>query len=289
MITKNNTFEITVNLTIELERSHNRVKTKINTFNSQPISHRTIKQNNNHCICILMAKLNNEWLYMLKDFTKYDIYLIIDDNTINYNEIYGNLYPAIHFIQIDNNECANHGYRNSNSTHVGFKQIIAWDKSFYYFSRINTNYDNVWFIEEDVFFYNEETILNIDKQYKTSDLLTQNYGRNEDGTDMEWVWSFLYGNMNLPPPYYCAMLCAMRMSKQMIKYIDDYVKQYKTLFFIEAMVPTIAKQNRLVYNTPPELFSILHRSDWNFEEINKTNLFHPIKDMKLHLIWKTLI
>jgi hypothetical protein len=36
------------------------------------------------------------------------------------------------------------------------KKVIAWDKAFYYVGVINRNYDDVWFIEDDVFFKSED-------------------------------------------------------------------------------------------------------------------------------------
>jgi len=38
-----------------------------------------------------------------------------------------------------------------------FNEIIAWDRALYYFSVINKNYENIWFLEDDVFIYGEET------------------------------------------------------------------------------------------------------------------------------------
>ena len=41
------------------------------------------------------------------------------------------------------------------------KEIGVWDKALYYFTCCENNYEHIWFFEDDVFFYNLDTILNI--------------------------------------------------------------------------------------------------------------------------------
>ena len=43
---------------------------------------------NNNCICLICYKPNDIWFDFLSKFTKYDIYIIIDDNTKDYKEQY---------------------------------------------------------------------------------------------------------------------------------------------------------------------------------------------------------
>jgi hypothetical protein len=236
-----------------------------------------------NAICILTIVPNKIWLEFLnKNFNFYDVYMLIDRNDIDYNKELKDKYTNIHFIQIDDEECQENGYMNSNTTsvYVGFGKVIAWDKAFYYFSKINTQYQHVWFIEEDVFFYEEKTLLSIDEKYPISDLLSQNYGTNESGTNTDWVWKRI--EIRIPPPYYCAMLCGVRISKKLLCKINEYVEKFSTLFFIEAMVPTIAKQCNLQYDTPEELHTVVYRHDWNVEDLSKIKLYHPVKNLELH-------
>ena len=44
---------------------------------------------------------------------------------------------------------------------IGCSIASAWDKALYYFSSVNTDYDNVWIVEEDVFVSLSETIPDI--------------------------------------------------------------------------------------------------------------------------------
>jgi len=237
------------------------------------------------CICLLTYKPHKIWLDFLNDFSEYDIYVIIDDNTINYNNLYNNKYPNISFIQMDNDTCLKSGFIDLNFTI--HKKITSWEKGLYYFSNINTTYKNVWFIEDDVYFYNQDTILNIDKQYPDSDFLSNKYGVNNDNDFLsnEWHWNQLDIKFDLP--YYNAMVCACRMSQKLLQKIKIYATDHNTLFFLEALFPTITMKYNLIYDTPNELSTIEYRYNFMPHELNKTNLFHPIKDMDKHFIYKT--
>ena len=90
------------------------------------------------CICLLTYKPHKIWLDFLNDFSKYDIYIIIDDNTLNYNDLYNNKYPNISFIQIENDICLQSGFIDLNMTI--HKKITSWEKGLYYFSNINRGF-----------------------------------------------------------------------------------------------------------------------------------------------------
>jgi hypothetical protein len=72
------------------------------------------------------------------------------------------------------------------------------------------------------------------------------------------------------------------MSTKLLFYIFDYAEKYRQLFFIEALFPTIAMQNNLQCDFPEELDTIVYRKDWSYDEINKTSIYHPIKNIELH-------
>uniref|UniRef100_A0A6C0I8J2 Uncharacterized protein n=1 Tax=viral metagenome TaxID=1070528 RepID=A0A6C0I8J2_9ZZZZ len=77
------------------------------------------------------------------------------------------------------------------------------------------------------------------------------------------------------------MVCASRMSRLMLSKIKDYATTHKTLFFLEACFPSIAKYNKLKYDTPDELSDIVYRKDYVIEDFNKKNIFHPVKNINL--------
>ena len=85
---------------------------------------------------VLITKIPNaKYLDFLNSFTNYDVYVIIDSNeyfTTSVTKIYEN----IQFIQINNDECRNNGFCNSNYITLK-KDVTGWDKALYYFSIIN--------------------------------------------------------------------------------------------------------------------------------------------------------
>ena len=43
-----------------------------------------IIMNKNNCVCLICYKPNDIWIDFLSKFTKYDIYIVIDDNSADY-------------------------------------------------------------------------------------------------------------------------------------------------------------------------------------------------------------
>lgn len=141
-------------------------------------------------------------------------------------------------------------------------------------------------IEDDVFFFNEDTLLNIDNKYLHSDLLTNAYTDSLNDDINTWHWKHI--KIKFAPPYYKAMVCITRFSKKMIVSIDNYAKRYKTLFFLEALFPSIAKVCSLKYDTPEEFFNIIWKRDYKKEDINVKDLYHPVKNLENHLLFRSI-
>lgn len=66
----------------------------------------------------------------------------------------------------------------------------------------------------------------------------------------------------------------------MIRSIDEYVNEFKTLLFIEIMFPTLAFKNNLIYNCPYELNKISYMNEFEYDNFNKIQLFHPVKNIE---------
>jgi hypothetical protein len=230
-------------------------------------------------ICLITFRPNKLYLDFLNKFVKYDIYVIIDDNESNYSEIRIQ-YPKINFIQLKNEDCFESGFMNTSYITVR-KSIIGWDKALYFFSYINCIYDYIWFMEDDVYFYDENTLQNIDAKYIDFDLLCNS--SFEPAKLNEWLWNMM--QINLLEPYYCGMMCITRFSKNMLDSIKDYATKNKTLFFLEALYPTVAVKYNLKYvSNPIEFLTITHRDNHNISLLNKNNLYHPIKNIESHSI-----
>jgi len=236
-----------------------------------------------NALCVIFHKPKLYYFNILNNIKNYDIYVIIDDNSIDYSKL-KKQFENITIIQMLNIFCKNNGYVNSNN--IGVKKLISgWDKALCYFSLINKKYDYVWFIEDDVFFYDETTIVNIDNKYPSFDILSN--CEFKEGIYNQWLWRFI--KINLPKPYYSGMMCATRLSINVLKEIDKYAVKNKCLFFIEALFPTIVKYNNFTYFQPNELKTIKYRFDWNDKNVNKTNIYHPIKDDRYHVYLRHIL
>jgi hypothetical protein len=231
-----------------------------------------------NAICLITLRPNKIYCDFLNSFVKYKIFVIVDDNTCDLSNIRRH-YANIVFIQIEEEKCRTSGYIDTNFT---LKKLISgWDKALYYFGIENKTYDFVWFIEDDVFFYNENTIVQIDNKYIDDDLLSNAYVENSNGNKNSWLWHRI--NIKYLPPYYQGMMCAIRVSTKMMNCITHYAKHIKTLFFLEALFPTIALKNKLKYSTPPEFNTIHYRYLFVKQNINTSNLYHPVKCMTRHI------
>jgi hypothetical protein len=239
---------------------------------------------NKNCVCLICHKPNDIWIDFLSKFTKYDIYIIIDDNSKDYKEEYSK-FSQINIIQINDEECKKNGFINMNFTIP--KDITSWEKSIYYFSSINTKYNNVWFFEDDVFFNDEQSFLQIDSKYPNSDLLSNKYQENPNGHKNDWQWKRI--DIKFQPPYYHGMVCCVRMSSNLLFKIRNYANEYNTLFFLEALFPTICKINNMKYDTPTEFKNITYRKNHQYEDIDEINLFHPIKDITRHKYFRDML
>jgi hypothetical protein len=246
-------------------------------------------------IGLICFKPNDIYLEFLNKFSNYEVYIIIDDNSVNYTALYKTKYANLSFIQMQESLCKKYGFKNVNKIGIK-KQISGWDKALCYFSLTESNtYNKVWFIEDDVFFYNEDTLINIDAKYPDYDLLA-----NCDfklATNMnEWLWSVI--KIETVGPYYAGMMCAARVSQTVLHKIRVYATTYKTLFFLEALLPTISKTIMLSKDEdkdkdkdedkdvkcgcPDELKTVVYRHKYTYETVLKENIYHPVKNILKH-------
>ena len=140
---------------------------------------------NNSAICILSRSFQIEIYTFLLSISKdkYDIFWILDDNKMPINQ---NI-KIVNIIRIDDNICKRKGYINTSL--LSFKKTpISWDKALYFFSEIETYYDFIWFLEDDVFIPDIKTLSKIDNKFPKSDLLTRSNGLNMTGDISTWHW-----------------------------------------------------------------------------------------------------
>jgi hypothetical protein len=240
-----------------------------------------------NCVCLICHKPNKIYLDFLNTITEYNVVVIIDDENEQYyknnKEYYDINYPRIMIAQFHFINCIEFGFQLSN---LALNKIVSgWDKAMYFYFllyndkiEIKKKYNHVWFIEDDVFFYDENVLKNIDKRYSNSDLLSNTFETKKN--DENWLWTAVKVDVN--EPYYKTMVCACRMSNTLLSHIFDYATKYKELFFLEVMFPTLAMKHNLICDFPEELKTIEYRKNWIYNEVNKTNMFHPIKNVELH-------
>ena len=158
------------------------------------------------------------------------------------------------------------------------KKVTSWEKAMYYFSVENTGHHHVWFLEDDVFFCSEDTLRKLDAAYPDAHLLSAPVEENRMGKKDYWHWSRIH--IQLPPPYYFGMMCAVRLSLTLLSCIREYASRHKTLFFLEALFPTVAMHYRLLCQQPPEMHTIHYRWGFTQDQIvaNPYALFHPVKN-----------
>jgi hypothetical protein len=228
-------------------------------------------------IALICFKPNDIYLDFLNKFSNYEVYIIIDDNSVNYSALYFTKYNNLKFIQMLGEICINYGFTNVNQIGVK-KRVSGWDKALCYFA-FNTNVnDKVWFVEDDVFFHSEDTLLKIDAKYPDYDLLS-NCDFKPVTNMNEWLWRFI--QIKQPGPYYCGMMCAIRLSQNVLDKIRDYATLNKELFFLEALFPTLSKE--LNCCCPDELKTVVFRHYYTYEKVyNKNNIYHPVKNILKH-------
>jgi len=232
-------------------------------------------------ICLITTTPNKIWLEFLNNFENYDIYVVVDDLITDYKD-YDQIYANIRFIKITDDECRQYGYIHSSympTSSLAFNEIIAWDRALCYFTNMNTNYEQVWVFEDDVFFYSEETLLQIDLKHSSdADLLCKD--KNPEPKEGEWCWFWPAIEIHFHGPYFHSPICAIRLSKTYLEKLNDYIKTSKKLAFIEALLPSIAYYNNLKVELVDEFKKIVWRNNWQLSEINTHDIFHPIKNME---------
>jgi len=200
---------------------------------------------------------------------------MIDDNSFDCTEL-KKKYPSVQFIQIDDNECIQNGYKNMNILYLR-KAVTSWDKAVYYFYKNPIR--SVWFIENDTFFYNEQTLLNINTKYAAEDLLVGNLINESD----PWIFWSALESVKREKSLYGSMVCAIRVSSKLLNAISTYAGKHKTLYFLEALFPTECISNKLSYKIIDELSNI-SIGEIVPDSINK--LYHPIKALERHLQYR---
>jgi len=244
------------------------------------MSYENSNENNKNAICILSTNSNIETFTFAETLKNenYDVFICIDKNngTISDFDI-----SKIQIINCDEKECKDNHFFGS--VVYCIDRACSRDKALYYFCKINKKYDYIWFLEEDVFIPNKETIIKIDEKYKNSDLLSSFNDIKKSENDNNCIyWQHWYRNENkIAYPWAHSMISAVRVSKNLLKCISEFVKINRCLLFDELLFNTIELQNNLIIDNPIELSNIIFSFDDIIpDNINPDFLYHPIKNLK---------
>lgn len=236
---------------------------------------------NKIAICFLTKHANIETFEFAELLCQpnYDIYICIDDN----NVILPTFDPLkIQVIRFFNNESESNGFTGS----VCYcpDRACSRDKALYYFCKIKKDYEYVWFLEEDVFVPNKNTIANLDIKYNTADLLSATHIIKKSENDQEFYWQHWPKlNNKIQFPWAHSMISAVRVSKLLLCYICEFATNNNFLLFDESLFNTIAHHNKLHIVNPIELSNIIFQFtdiDLEPDTVNETYLYHPIRHLK---------
>ncbi len=237
------------------------------------------KMKNRNAICLLTRFYNQYWVDFFNTFTDHDVYIVLDDNSKIYDGIYGN----VRIVQIDDAVCRATNFYNS-SIWSNLKDIVAWDRALYYFVKINTHYDHVWFMEDDVFIYNEAVLTNIDLKYPDTDLLCQFLDINHKG-DVRDGWNhWIHVIHRIGTPWTHSLVCASRLSRPLLDLLGLYVRD-RHLMFIEALFTTLAYQWGHSIAHPEEMQGTIHHTqEYDKNLVETTHIYHPYKKIEDHIM-----
>ena len=232
-------------------------------------------------LSLVCREPNDIWIDFLNTFHSYKVFIVINNNDYVIPEKYL-LENKITFVKIDDETCYNSGFNHANrcASLSYFPEITAWDKALYYFSHINSHYDNIWFIEDDCFFIHENTIKNIDNKYINQDLLTKNNYINYEESPTGWHWESVTDL--ILPPRACSVIQACRLSKKLIEKINNYASINKRLIMIEVMFNTLAFQNNFLIECPLELSKLECMNYDTISNVDDIHIYHGLKDINMH-------
>jgi hypothetical protein len=253
-------------------------------------NYKIILNNKSKALVFLTVIPNTKQLDLLAELNllEMEIIIVCDNNDSNLNP-FRELYPSFIFIQVPNDECVKSGYQNLNyMIRKGFP--TAWDKAIYILCEYS-NYTHMWLIEDDVVIPHKDTILLLDKKVGDDvDLVVKSNFTYIHAK--RWHWNQL-------PKYYIknnkvygidiktrrffegygSMVCAMRISKNLLNIIKNYANRNKQLFFLEIFFNSLANLHNLKIANPLELTNITWRDKFNIDDINKNYLYHPFKNI----------
>ena len=209
----------------------------------------------------------------------YKVFICVDD-ILHEIPDYDNDIPII---RVQDELCIKEGFCNSITYTYPQLVVCARDRALYFFTKkYKRKFDNIWFIEQDVFIPTSKTIQNIDKKFPNFDLLSaQNtlFYEHQKYTKMQgWYWGHIFANKIIDFPFGKSMISIIRVSEYLLKIIADFVDTHKTMLVDEVFFNTLALQNKCTTYSPQELSrTVVYKRSWKLRDLNIHSVYHPIK------------
>ena len=237
-------------------------------------------------VCLIAKIPSRVWLEFLNSFKQYDVYVCTMVAHTECANLYSEIYPKVHFVQVDNAACAHSGYKNFSQIKDTCSDVITEiDKAYFYFVFYNKSYDRVWMISDEAFFYNEDVLTRIDSRYPTTNYLTgYHYERCVKPHDDYWPHlkcGDYYENgkkIHLEPPFYKSYPVVSRLTKESLRVLREYIYKVGSGFFYEVMITTLMKQQNISYEVVEALTTVVPSGweNWKYCDINTQDVFNPV-------------
>jgi hypothetical protein len=191
-------------------------------------------------------------------------------------------------LQVDDDLCYNSKYKNANF--IIKKKVTSWDKVLYLLNHKLSFIDFTFIVEDDVFIPSIKSIKSMFETYKNYDLVSSFHNSKVDD---KIVWSH-WDKCPTYLPKDCqrhSMVCALGLSRKLLKVVEKQVETYKELYFIEIIFNSLAEKEKMNIIQAPEFSTIVWRKKWCIEDFieYKENWFHPVKDIESHINIRSLL
>jgi hypothetical protein len=227
----------------------------------------------NTTICFVATDKHSyleEQVEELKVYFK-DVFIMIDKN---YDDL------QLPYIQAENNP----DYKKTHGTFTkgGYG---SWAKSLDYFSDLQT--DNIWFIEYDVFVPSVDILLKLNQNKEH--LLVRDH-IPYTGKRGEWShWRAFKGQhiTDFGENWFHSLTCICRVSKQLLKVINEFTTSHHTSFFHEILLNTLSENNGLSIKCCEEFKHVVFmgnskKTSFTSDDVDaygRGYIYHPIKDL----------
>ncbi|UJR16564.1 hypothetical protein I4U23_003465 [Adineta vaga] len=214
-----------------------------------------------------------------------DVFVMVDDNSYT---IQSSQSSIVTILQIPNQQCITNGYHQLMYVDSRPINVSSWDKSLFYFCKLNTNYSFVWLIEDDVFIPSVDAFRVIHQLYwHTSDLVVKHVDPNLSGERESWAhWHLAYGK--LVPPWFKSMVNAVGLSRRLLETVNDYIRWRGDGTYHEYLLQTLSFNQNMTVVSPIELDTLVWGYIHSWEDIKKkaNNWWHPVKNLTAHTAWR---